>query len=67
MASWPRCFRCCMLRSSGPVDLLVLLLLIAVETSSVVSVNSGFMGRLRMWRSVTLFVGDVQCGVACVN
>ena len=55
MAIGPRCLRCWMLILSGPVDLLVLLFLMAVWISVSVSekVVSG-LSRL-MWRSVMRF------------
>lgn len=48
----PWCFRCCILMESGPVDLLVLLFLMALVISSGVRVKVGSGLRCLMVRSV---------------
>lgn len=67
MAVVPRCLRCWMFILSGPVDLFVLLSLIAVETSSSVTKKCGSVGSCLMSLSVFLFDLSVLYLATCVN
>ena len=60
MASGPRCFRCLMLMLSGPVELLVFEVLMAVMVSSVV-ICIGVLCSFFTFLSMTLFCLCVLC------
>ena len=52
MALGPRCLRCCIFMSSGPVDLFVLLFLIAVSMSASVKRKVSSFGSLCVFLSM---------------
>lgn len=66
MALGPRCFKCLMLMSSGPVEFEFCVRLMAVIVSCSV-IMMGVCGSFRIFLSIFRFVGVVLCCVVLVN